>query len=75
MPGGAKQSGKLPYTLHLIVVVDGNGKVIRIDRDGPADQDFLKKAKDAAKHWQATHPSLNGKPVNASFSIDVTFQP
>jgi serine/threonine protein kinase len=75
MPSGAKQSGKLPYTLHLIVVVDGNGKVTRIDKDGPADQDFLKKAKDAAKHWESTHPSLNGKPVNASFSIDVTFQP
>jgi acetone carboxylase gamma subunit len=66
---------RIPYTLHLIVVVDANGKVIRIDKDGPADQDFLKKAKDAAKHWQSTHPSLNGKPVNASFSIDVTFQP
>ena len=75
MPGGAIQSGKLPYTLHLIVVVDGNGKVIHLDKDGPADQDFLKKAKDAAKHWHSTHPFLNGKPVNASFSIDVTFQP
>jgi hypothetical protein len=75
LPGGAKQSGKLPYTLHLTVVVDGNGKVIHLDKDGPADQDFLKKAKDAAKHWQSTPPFLNGKPVNASFSIDVTFQP
>jgi serine/threonine-protein kinase len=74
-PAGAKQAGKLPYTLHLIVVVDGNGKVTRVDKDGTADQDFLKKAKDAAKNWRSTYPLLNGKPVNTSFPISVTFQP
>jgi hypothetical protein len=73
---GAKQAVKLPHTLHLIVVVDGNGKVIRVDKDGPAeDQDFLKKAKEASKSWRSTKPLQNGKPVNASFSVDVIFQP
>jgi len=47
----------------------------RVDKDGTADQDFLKKAKDASKRWQSTRPLQNGKPVNASFSIEVTFQP
>jgi hypothetical protein len=74
-PAGAKQAGKLPYTLHLIVVVDGNGKVIHVDKDGPSDQDFLKKAKDAAKTWRSTKPLLNGKPVDTSFPIEVMFQP
>jgi len=75
MPPGAKQAGKLPYTLLLIVVIDGNGKVIRVDKDGPADQDFLKKAKESAKGWHSTNPLLNGKPVNTSFQIEVTFHP
>ena len=75
VPPGAKQAGKLPYTLRLLVVVDGSGKVTRVEKDGTADQDFLKKAKDAAKKWRSTTPLQNGKPVNASFSIDVTFQP
>jgi eukaryotic-like serine/threonine-protein kinase len=74
-PVGARQAGKLPYTLHLIVVVDGNGKVTRVDKNGTADQDFLKKAKDAAKNWRSTYPLLNGKPVNTNFPIEVTFQP
>jgi eukaryotic-like serine/threonine-protein kinase len=74
-PAGAKQAGKLPYTLHLIVAVDGNGKVTRVDKDGAVDQEFLKKAKDAAKKWRTTNPLLNGKPANTSFQIQVTFQP
>jgi eukaryotic-like serine/threonine-protein kinase len=75
VPPGAKQAGKLPYTLRLIVVVDGNGRVIHLDKDGPADQDFLKKAKDAAKKWQSTKPLQNGKPVNTVFPVEIEFQP
>jgi serine/threonine protein kinase len=75
VPSGAKQAGKLPYTLHLIVFVDTHGNAKRVDKDGQADQDFLKKAKDAARQWKTTEPKLNGKPVNASFPIEITFQP
>jgi len=75
VPAGAKQAGKLPYVLHLIVGVDENGKVIHLDKDGAADQDFLKKAKDASKQWRTTKPLLNGQPVKTSFPIEVTFQP
>jgi len=69
VPGGAKQAGRLPYTLHLIVFVDAHGNVRcrRVDKDGQADQDFLKKAKDASRQWRTTEPKLNGKPVNANF--------
>lgn len=75
VPVGAKQAGKLPYVLRLVVAVDENGKVIHLDKDGAADQDFLKKAKDASKQWRTTKPLLNGQPVKASFLIEVTFQP
>ena len=71
----AKQAGKLPYTLHLLIVVDDNGKITHLDKDGQADQEFLKKAKEASKNWRTTKPMLSGKPVNTSFSIEVTFQP
>lgn len=75
VPSGAKQTGKLPYTLRLIVFVDTHGNAKRVDRDGQVDQDFLKKAKDAARQWRTTEPKLNGKPVSASFPIEITFQP
>jgi serine/threonine protein kinase len=75
VPPNAKREGKLPYTLHLIVIIDGSGRVLHVDKDGPADQEFLRKAKDAAKRWRSSLPLLNGKTVNASFPIDITFQP
>ena len=75
MPSDAKQAGKLPYTLRLIVFVDSHGNVKRLDKDGPADQNFLKKAKDASRQWRTTEPKLSGKPVNANFPIEITFQP
>jgi TonB family protein len=75
VPPNAKREGKLPYTLHLIVIVDGSGRVLRVDKDSSADQEFLKKAKDAAKRWRSSPPMLNGKPVNASFPIEITFEP
>jgi serine/threonine protein kinase len=64
---------KLPYTLHLIVTVQTNGKV-KVDKDGDADKDYLKKAKDAAKGWKATIPKAGGKPVSVSFPLAITFQ-
>jgi eukaryotic-like serine/threonine-protein kinase len=75
VPPGAKQAGKLPYVLHLIVGVDENGKVVHLDKDGAADQEFLKKAKDASKQWRTTKPLMNGQPVKTSFQVEVTFQP
>jgi serine/threonine-protein kinase len=74
VPAGAKQAGKLPYVLHLIVGVDENGKVIHLDKDGAADQEFLKKAKDASRQWRTTKPLMNGQPVKTSFQVEVTFQ-
>jgi hypothetical protein len=74
LPSSAKGSGKLPYTLHLFMVADANGKV-RVEKDGAVDEDFYKKAKDASKAWRTTRPLLNGKPVSATFPIAITFQP
>jgi eukaryotic-like serine/threonine-protein kinase len=75
LPANAKSSGKLPYTLHLIVVVNEAGAVIHVDKDGPADADFLKKAKESAKQWKTTVPLVNKKPASAAFPVAVTFQP
>jgi len=71
-PGSANQPGKLPYTLHLTVTVEANGRV-KVEKDGDADKDFLKKAKDAAKNWTATIPKSGGKPVNVKFPLAITF--
>jgi len=72
MPSSANQPGKLPYTLHLIVTVDPSGKV-KVEKDGNADKDFLKKAKEAAKTWKATIPKSGGTPVSVSFPLAITF--
>ena len=73
LPSVANPPKKLPYTLHLIVTVQSNGKV-KVDKDGDADKDFLKKAKDAAKNWRATIPKSGGKPVSVNFPLSITFQ-
>ena len=72
-PGSASQAGKLPYILRLIVFVDASGKV-KVEKDGNADNDFFKKAKDASKNWKATVPKSGGKPVRVSFPLVITFQ-
>ena len=72
-PESASQSGKLPYTLKLIVVVDPTGKV-KVDKDGNVDKDFLKKAKDASKNWKTSIPKSGGKPVTVRFPLSITFQ-
>jgi hypothetical protein len=72
-PDSANQPGKLPYTLKLIVTVDSSGKV-KIEKDGNADKDFLKKAKDASKNWKTTIPKSGGKPVSVKFPLTITFQ-
>jgi len=72
-PSSANQAGKLPYTLRLIVFVDASGKV-KVEKDGNADNDFFKKAKDASKNWKATIPKASGKPVRVSFPLAITFQ-
>jgi len=73
LPSSAKQPGKPPYTLHLTVLVDATGKV-KIEKDGDVDNDFFKKAKDAAKHWRTTIPKSGGKPVSVSFPFSITFR-
>ncbi len=65
-------SKKLPHTLHLTVIVDTSGKV-KIEKNGDVDNDFFKKAKDAAKHWKTTVPKAGGKPVSVSFPFSITF--
>ena|SRR5271157_2838313 len=72
LPSSGNQPGKLPYTLHLMVTVDPSGKV-KVEKDGNADKDFLKKAKEAAKTWKATIPKSGGKPVSVSFPLAITF--
>lgn len=73
LPDVANQPGKLPYALNIIVTVDANGNV-KIDKGENADKDFFKKAKDASKHWKATAPKSQGKPVTVRFPFTITFQ-
>ena len=72
-PGSASQPGKLPYTLHLNVVVDPSGKV-QVQKSGTVDKDFFKKAKDASKYWRTTIPRSGGRPASVSFPLAITFQ-
>ena len=72
-PDVAKQPGKLPYSLTVMVTVEPNGNV-KIDKEGNADKDFFKKVKDASKHWKTTAPKSNGKPVTVRFPLTITFQ-
>jgi hypothetical protein len=72
-PDIANQPGRLPYTLTLIVTVDGHGSV-KIDKEGNADKDFFKKAKDASKHWKTTVPQSEGKAVVVRFPLAITFE-
>jgi len=72
-PDEAKQPGKLPYTLTVLVTVEPNGNV-KVDKDGNPDKDFFKKVKDASKHWKATEPKSKGKPVSVRFPLTITFQ-
>jgi serine/threonine protein kinase len=72
-PDAANKAGKLPYTLTVIVTVEPSGNV-KIDKDGDPDKDFLKKVKDASKHWKTTAPRAAGKPVTVRFPLTITFQ-
>ena len=72
-PDVANKPGKLPYTMTVIVTVEPSGNV-KVDKDGDPDKDFLKKVKDASKHWKTTAPRASGKPVTVRFPLTITFQ-
>jgi eukaryotic-like serine/threonine-protein kinase len=72
-PDVANKPGKLPYSLTVMVTVEPSGSV-KIDKEGEADKDFLKKVKDASKHWKTTAPRAGGKPVTVRFPLTITFQ-
>jgi len=72
-PDAAKQPGKLPYTLTVIVTVEPNGNV-KVDKEGDPDKDFFKKVKDASKHWKTTEPRSHGRPVSVRIPLTITFQ-
>jgi hypothetical protein len=72
-PDNANQPGRLPYSLTIVVTVDSNGNV-KIDKDGNPDKDFFKKVKDSSKHWKASAPKSEGKPVTVRFPFTITFQ-
>ncbi len=72
-PDVANKPGKLPYSLTVMVTVEPNGNV-KIDKEGEGDKDFLKKVKDASKHWKTTAPRADGKPVTVRFPLTITFQ-
>jgi hypothetical protein len=57
----------------VIVTIESNGNV-KIDKEGNPDKDFFKKVKDASKHWKATQPQSQGKPVIVRFPLTITFQ-
>jgi hypothetical protein len=73
LPDNANQPGRLPYSLTVLVTVDPSGNV-KIDKDGNPDKDFFKKVKDGSKHWKATAPRSQGKPVSVRFPLTITFQ-
>jgi TolA-binding protein len=73
LPDSAKEAGKLPYSMNVILTIEPNGNV-KIDKEGNADKDFFKKAKDASKHWKTTAPRSEGKPVTVRFLYTITFQ-
>jgi outer membrane biosynthesis protein TonB len=72
LPESASRLGKLPYTLHVMVIVDAKGDV-KLEKLGAVDNDFFKKAKEAAKHWKATPPLSGGKPVSVKFPLEISF--
>ncbi|MGB7846459.1 MAG: hypothetical protein WBL63_12655, partial [Candidatus Acidiferrum sp.] len=72
LPDSSNKAGKLPYTLHLVVVVDPKGEV-KLEKVGTVDNDFFKKAKEAAKHWKTTTPLSGGKPVSVRFPLEINF--
>ena len=72
LPDSANKADKLPYTLHVIVVVDAKGDV-KLEKLGTVDNDFFKKAKEAAKRWKTTTPLSGGKPVNVRFPLEISF--
>jgi len=72
LPESASKAGKLPYTLHVMVIVDAKGDV-KLEKLGTVDNDFFKKAKEAAKHWKATPPRSGGKPVSVKFPLEISF--
>jgi len=73
LPASANQPGRLPYTLELIVFVDASGKVTKIEKQGEADKDFFKKAKEASKNWRTTVPKYKGNPISVNFPLAITF--
>jgi serine/threonine protein kinase len=72
-PDEAKQPGKLPYTLTVVVTVEPNGKV-KVEKEGNPDKAFFNKVKDAAKNWKTTPPMSGGKAVTVRFPLTITFQ-
>jgi hypothetical protein len=72
LPDSSNKPGKLPYTLQVIVVVDPGGNV-KLEKVGTVDNDFFKKAKEAAKHWKTTTPLSSGKPVSVKFPMEINF--
>ncbi len=71
-PESAKQSGRLPYALTVLVTVEPNGDV-KIDKTGNPDEDFFQKVKDSSRHWKTTPPKSGGKPVTVRFQITIKF--
>jgi hypothetical protein len=72
-PASANQPRKLPYVLRPLVFVDASGKV-KIEKNGDVDNDFFKKAKDAAKNWRTTIPRVGGKPAKVGFPLEIKFE-
>ena len=73
LPDSASKTGKLPYTLHVMVIVDAKGNV-KLEKLGTVDNDFFKKAKEAAKGWKTTPPLCGGKPVSVRFPLEINFR-
>ena len=72
LPDSANKAGKLPYILRVMVIVDPKGDV-KLEKLGTVDNDFFKKAKEAAKHWKTTPPLSGGKPVSVRFPLEINF--
>jgi TonB family protein len=63
-----------PWTAMLTFVVDESGRVIDVKARGVASLNGMDNAlKSAGSAWQTNPPTYEGRPVKATFSLDIKF--
>jgi TonB family protein len=68
----AARKAKVSGTVKMHLVVDVNGKVIRVTvKDG--DPRLVKAAEDAVRKWEFKAPRVDGKPIQSEIDAEVSF--